>query len=105
MLPASEAFSRPAIVVAVNLLSSGVFKRDVNAPGKSMISSCNLPVSLPAVAFSLGLFAISRTLSLLCPACKPLQRVKISKFDVRKIQNCIYLSVRVDIWAFFVFSL
>jgi hypothetical protein len=82
MLPASKVFSQLVIVVAVNLLLSGVFKRDVNAPGKSMIFSCTPPVSLPAAAFKLDHFATSRTLSLLCPACKLLQLVKISKFDL-----------------------
>jgi hypothetical protein len=47
-----------------------------------MIFSCTPPVSLPAAAFKLDLFATSRTLSLLCPACKLLQLVKISKFDL-----------------------
>ena len=95
MQPASKVFSQPAIVVAANLLLSGVFKRDVNAQGKSMISLCTPPVSLPAAAFKLDRFATSRTLSLLCPACKPLQLVKRPKFDFKNSKLHLFIASRL----------
>jgi len=100
MLPTSEAFSRLATVVVVNLLLSGVSKRDVNAQGKSMISSCNLPVSLPAAAFNLDLFAVSRTLSLPCHACRLSQPAKNSQNLISK-NSKLHLFIVVDIWAYF----